>query len=54
MAIVPLSLYFDKNSRVKVEIALAKGRKLYDKRDAMAKRDSQRDVERALKERNKY
>ncbi len=51
MAIVPLSLYFDANGRVKVEIALAKGRKLYDKRDAMAKRDSQREVERALKER---
>lgn len=49
MAIVPLSLYFDKNNRVKVEIAVAKGRKLYDKRDAMAKRESQRDVERALK-----
>ncbi len=52
MAIVPLSLYFDKNGRVKVEIAIARGRKLYDKRDAMAKRDSQREVERALKERS--
>lgn len=51
MTIVPLSLYFDINGRVKVEVALAKGRKLYDKREAMAKRDSQREVERALKAR---
>ncbi len=51
MAIVPLSLYFDINGRVKVEIALAKGRKIYDKREAMAKRDSQREIERALKAR---
>ena len=51
MAIVPLSLYFDISGRVKVKVALAKGRKLYDKREAMAKRDSQREVERALKAR---
>ncbi|MGI6216274.1 MAG: SsrA-binding protein SmpB [Coriobacteriales bacterium] len=54
MAIVPLEMYFDKNGRVKVEIGLAKGRKLYDKRQAMAKRDSQREVERALKDRSRY
>ncbi len=51
MAIVPLKIYFDKNNRVKVEIGLARGRKNYDKRQVIAKRDSQREVERALKER---
>ena len=40
-AIVPLSLYFS-GSRVKVEIALAKGKKLYDKRESAARRDAQR------------
>lgn len=54
MSIVPLEMYFDKNNRVKVEIGLARGRKLHDKRDAMAKRDAKREMERALKERNRY
>lgn len=51
MALVPLKIYFDHNSRVKVEIALARGKKLYDKRAAMAERDSKREIERALKQR---
>ena len=53
-AVVPLRMYFNEDGRVKVEIALAKGKKIYDKRDTMAKRDSQREVERALKERSRY
>lgn len=48
-SLVPLTLYFDPNGRVKLELGLGKGKKLYDKRATMAKRDSQRDVERALK-----
>ncbi len=40
-----------KNGRAKVEIALARGKKLYDKRQAVARRESQRDIERALRER---
>ena len=48
LALVPLKLYF-KRGRVKVELALAKGKKLFDKRDAMAERDSRRDIERALR-----
>lgn len=40
-----------KNGRAKVEIALARGKKQYDKREAVAKRESQRDIERALRER---
>ena len=51
VAIIPLSLYF-KDSRVKVEIGLCKGKKLYDKRADAAKRDAQRQIDRAIKERN--
>ena len=51
-SLIPLSLYF-KGSRVKVQLGLCKGKKLYDKRADMAKRDAQRDMERALKERNR-
>ena len=50
LALVPLSLYF-KDSRVKVEVGLCKGKKLYDKRDSDAKRQSARDIDRAMKDR---
>lgn len=50
MAVVPLKMYFAPNALVKVEIAIARGKKLHDKRATMAERDSKRDVERALKE----
>lgn len=49
--LVPLSLYF-KGSRVKMAIGLCKGKKLYDKRDSAAKRDAERTIEKAMK--NKY
>ena len=48
--IIPTRLYL-KDGRAKVEIGLAKGKRLYDKRETIAKRDSQRQVDRALKER---
>lgn len=48
--LVPLSLYFS-GSRVKMEVGLCRGKKLYDKRDDMARRDDQRYIERSLKER---
>lgn len=48
LTLVPLALYF-KNGRVKVELAIARGRKRYDKRDALAKRESERDMQRAAK-----
>ncbi len=51
-SIIPLSLYF-KGSRVKVEIGLCKGKKLYDKRADMAKKDAKRNIERALKEQSR-
>jgi SsrA-binding protein len=47
--VVPTRLYL-KDGRAKVEIALARGKKQYDKRQTIAKRDSQRQVERAVKE----
>ena len=47
-ALVPLSVYF-KNSRVKIEVGLCKGKKNYDKRDAAAQRDARRDIDRAMK-----
>ena len=51
-ALVPLKLYF-KRGLVKMELALAVGKKLYDKRQDMAKRDAKREMERALKDRNR-
>ena len=50
-ALIPISVYF-KDSRVKVEIGLCKGKKLYDKRDDAAKKDAKRQIDRAMKERN--
>ena len=47
--LVPLSLYF-KHGRVKVELGLCKGKKLYDKRASAAARDAKRDIDRALKQ----
>ena len=49
LTLVPLKLYF-KNGWVKVEVALARGKKLYDKRREQARRDAQRQIDRALKE----
>lgn len=48
LTLIPLRLYF-KNGKVKAELALAKGKKVYDKRESIAKRDMQRDMERKIK-----
>lgn len=48
LALIPLSVYF-KDSRVKVEVGLCKGKKLYDKREADAKRQADRDIDRHMK-----
>lgn len=50
LTLVPLSLYL-KDSLVKVELGLARGKKLYDKRDSEAKRDADREIDRTMKER---
>jgi SsrA-binding protein len=52
LTLIPLRLYF-KGSYAKVELALAMGKKLYDKRKSIAERDAERSLRRALKERNK-
>ena len=49
VALIPLSVYF-KDSRVKVEVGLCKGKKLYDKRESDAKRQAERDIDRRLKD----
>jgi SsrA-binding protein len=49
LTLVPLSLYF-RDGRAKVEIALARGKRLYDKRHTIAERDSARDTQRTIKE----
>lgn len=51
LAIVPLRMYYSDKNLVKVEIALARGKKLHDKRQSMAERDVKRDIERAMKQR---
>ena len=48
--IVPLKMYINAKGLAKVEIALVRGKKLYDKRDTIAKRDADRDIRRALKQ----
>lgn len=50
--LIPMSIYF-KGSLVKVQLGLCRGKKLYDKREDMAKRDARREIERAMKERMK-
>ena len=50
--IVPLEVYFS-GSLVKVKIALAKGKKIYDKRQDIAKRDADREIERSVRKRNR-
>ena len=49
-SLIPLSVYF-KGSRVKVNVGLCKGKKLYDKRQSAAEKDAKRQIERAMKER---
>ncbi|MDD3074135.1 MAG: SsrA-binding protein SmpB [Eubacteriales bacterium] len=52
MALIPLRMYF-RRGRVKLELAVARGKKLYDKRQDLAERTAQRDIERAFRERHK-
>ncbi len=53
LTLIPLDLYL-KGQKVKMTIAVARGKKLYDKRDDAAKRDAKRTIERTLKSSNKY
>ncbi|MEG2378138.1 MAG: SsrA-binding protein SmpB [Clostridia bacterium] len=51
LTVIPLSVYL-KGQRVKLQIGLCKGKKLYDKRDDASKRDAKREIDRAIKEKN--
>jgi len=53
-AIVPLRLYINEKGLVKLEIGVARGKKLHDKRHDLAKKDANRDIQRALRDRQKY
>jgi len=51
MSLIPTQVYLDKHGRAKLELALAKGKKLYDKREDIAKRDAARNIDREFKKR---
>ena len=51
LTLVPLKMYINEEGRAKVEIAVARGKKNYDKRDDIAKRDAKRDMDRKMEER---
>lgn len=51
--LVPIKLYFNDDERIKVHLGLARGKKRYDKRHALAEKETQRDIQRALKTRNR-
>ncbi|MEA3423324.1 MAG: SsrA-binding protein SmpB [Bacillota bacterium] len=52
--LVPLKIYMNDQGKIKIELAVAKGKKLYDKRQDMAKKDAKRTIEKAFKEAQKY
>ena len=49
LTLIPLSVYLDENGRCKIELGLARGKKNYDKREAQAKRDAERKMDKAIK-----
>jgi SsrA-binding protein len=51
--LVPVRMYFDQRGRAKVALAVARGKKVYDKRQSIAQRDAMRQIDRALKERRR-
>ena len=51
LTLVPLSIYINEDGRAKVELALARGKKNYDKRETIAKKDAARKIDRAMKQR---
>lgn len=53
LTLVPLKVYLNHRGKAKLELALAKGKKLYDKRDDIAARDANREIERAMRDKNR-
>ncbi len=51
LTIVPLKMYINEDGRAKIELAVARGKKNYDKRESIAKRDAARDIDRKMKQR---
>ncbi|MBN3038223.1 MAG: SsrA-binding protein SmpB [Candidatus Omnitrophica bacterium] len=51
--LVPLKIYFNERGKAKIELGLVKGKRLYDKRQAIKKREAKREVQRALRHKNK-
>ncbi|MBX7151587.1 SsrA-binding protein SmpB [bacterium] len=51
MTLIPLSIYFNERNRVKVQLAVARGKKLHDKRESIAKRDAARSLQREFRNR---
>lgn len=49
LTLIPIQIYFNKEGRAKIELALAKGKKLFDKRETLKKRESRRAISRAMK-----
>lgn len=54
LTLIPTKVYFNRGNKLKVELGLARGKKLQDKRQAIAKRDQQRDIERSLRDRQRH
>lgn len=54
LTLVPLSIYINEKGLAKIELAVARGKKLYDKRESTAKRDAERRIEQAVGRANKY
>ncbi|MDK2822034.1 MAG: SsrA-binding protein [Clostridia bacterium] len=54
LTLIPLKVYFNERGKAKVELALVKGKRLYDKRQDIAARDAQREIAKAFRERQKY
>lgn len=52
-SLIPLSMYFNPKGRVKVEVGVCRGKKAYDKRASIKERDTKREIDRALKTRNR-
>jgi len=53
LTIVPLRLYFNERGRAKLELALARGKKTYDRRETVKKREASREIDRAMKDSRK-
>ena len=53
LSLIPLSVYFS-GSKVKVEVGLCRGKKLYDKRAVESKKQADRDIQKTLRDRNRY